>query len=461
MSRVSFDRSRILAAISVPLAAGLLAVACSFGEGGAGEAAAPPAQTSAVLFIGDGMGPGYITAARVALGGSSGRLRLDDMPYTAVMRTHSEDSPVTDSAAAASAMGCGRKTASGVICQDESAIYAARDGKPLESIAIWAKKRGLRVGVITNTRVTHASPAAFYAIHNDRDQERDLARQAVASPLDILLGGGRATFLPEPHDVGGRLPDDVEDLEATARGRGWRVVTTADELFALTTPEEPVLGLFAESHLPYEIEMDRAPTAGRRAERTRTAPTLVEMVSWAIDRLVGSGDPFLLIVEGGRIDHAGHDNRARAAIVEMAALDEAVGIALDRLDPQTTLLLVTADHDTGGLTINGYPKEEAGIWGTYRTEWGPPETYSVLTFSTGPGLEDREASLPEESEDRRPSGTRLESAAHTALDVHLYAWGREAEQVHGTFENTAVYWLLRAHLEGEEPDRATLTRAPR
>jgi alkaline phosphatase len=80
---------------------------------------------------------------------------------------------------------------------------------------------------------------------------------------------------------------------------------------------------------------------------------------------------------------------------------------------------------------------------------------------TGPGLENREASLPNEADDRRPSGIRLDSAAHTGVDVQLYAWGKGAEQVHGTFENTAVYWLLRAHLEGKEPDRAALTRGPR
>ena len=129
--------------------AGVTAVSCG---------ASGPTR-SAVLFIGDGMGPTYVTATRVARGGSGGGLRLDRLPYTALSRTHSADSPVTDSAAAASAMACGQKTANGVLCEDATAVYNKQDGRKLESIAVWAKKSGLRVGLITTTTVTHATPA--------------------------------------------------------------------------------------------------------------------------------------------------------------------------------------------------------------------------------------------------------------------------------------------------------------
>jgi alkaline phosphatase len=157
------------------------------------------------------------------------------------------------------------------------------------------------------------------------------------------------------------------------------------------------------------------------------------------------------MVEGGRIDHAGHANWARTLVDETAAFDEAIGYAVDRLDPKTTLVLVTADHETGGLSINGYPDEKDGIWSAYRDPWGEKgdEPYPVLTFSSGPGTKRQTRQAPYGADDPRPSGLSLGSAAHTGVDVVLYAWGAGAERVHGTLENTSVYTILREHLEGK------------
>lgn len=452
--RESFSGS--LLAVMV-LVAGALPSACADGRG-IGQQNADRGAASAVLFIADGIGPGYVTAARLTLAGTRGRLRLDEIPYTAIMRTYATDSPVTDSAAAASAMACGHKTANGVICQDSSAISGERDGRRLESIALWAKRRGMRVGIVTTTTVTHATPAAFFGVHNDRDAERDLARQAIDSPLDFIIGGGRREFEPGRVDSENREADD-EDLMATARSSGWRVVEDASSLMEITDLEKPVLGLFASEHLPYE--WDSGPDAGPdgNSDEPRSAPTLARMTTWAIERLLGSGEPFLLIVEAGRIDHAGHANRARAAMIEMKALDDSVGVALDRLDPETTLVLVTGDHETGGLAINGYPDEKDGIWGTYFSEW-QDRTYSVLTFATGPGMGEGSPESFDPAVDPRPSGVRLESAAHTGTDLPLYGWGAGAELVRGTVDNTAVYRLLRGHIEGVRPDRDDLINPP-
>ncbi|MFQ5877360.1 MAG: alkaline phosphatase [Acidobacteriota bacterium] len=437
----------------------IVVVTLVLAAGGCREPAGPaaPAAASAVLFIADGMGPGYTAVTRVALGGSGGRLRLDGLPNTALLRTHAADAPVTDSAAAASAMACGRKAPNGVICQDASAVFGRRDGKRLESVALWAARRGLRVGVLTTTRVTDATAAAFYATHNDRSREREIARQAIASPLDFLLGGGRAAFRPEGGEEVAWSGDDREDLERSARRRGWRVVHTSRELGSIASLQRPVLGLFAAGPLPYEVPGDGAGAAG--GGRSREAPTLEEMTVWAIDRLAGTGEPFLLVIEAGRIDHAGHRNWARTAVAETAALDRAVGEAVDRLDPETTLLLVTADHETGGLVLNGYASEAEGIWTTYHPVDGGG-SYPVLTFATGPSGAGGERSGPSGPDDARPAGFGAESAAHTGTDVVLYGWGKSSELVRGTLENTAVYWLLRAHLEGRTPERSLLTRAP-
>jgi alkaline phosphatase len=434
-------RERALAA----LAACLAAAACASGE-------AAHAGRSAVLFIVDGMGSSYVTATRIARAGSAGRLHLDAMPRTALVRTHAADSPVTDSAAAASAMACGQKAVNGVICQDASAVYGERDGRRLEPIGLWAGKRGVRVGVVTTAALTDATAAAFYAVHNNRDHQRSIARQAIGSGLAFILGGGRRYFGAGPPAVeeDGWSPTDAEDLEATARARGWRLVDSAAALRAVTSLETPVLGLFAPVDLPFE--------AGGREKRT--APTLVEMTGWAIGALTATGGPFLLVVEAGRPDHAGHANWARTLVDEMAALDAAVGQAMEKLDPKTTLLLVTGDHETGGLAINGYPDEKDGIWSTYRPRSGD-DPYPVVTFASGPGLRNGSRPAPHGPDDPRPSGIPLRSGAHTAVDVPLYAWGAGSDGIHGTIENTAIYSILRSTLEGKDPVLRPADRAPR
>jgi len=174
------------------------------------------------------------------------------------------------------------------------------------------------------------------------------------------------------------------------------------------------------------------------------------MTRWAVDILKKSDRPFFLMVEGGRIDHAGHANWARTLVDETAAFDEAIGYAIDTLDPKTTLVLVTADHETGGLAMNGCPDEKDGIWSLYRDPFGykGDGPYPVITFSSGPGTTRQKHEPPHGPDDPRPSGIALESAAHTGVDVTLYAWGAGAEEVHGTLENTAIYSLLRGYLEG-------------
>jgi alkaline phosphatase len=434
------------------LSVGLFALLLAGASGCARTGSAMPPPPGAVLFIADGMGPAYVTATRLAQGGRDGRLRLDGMPHTAIMKTWAADGPVTDSAAAASAMACGVKTVNGALCEDATAVSGKAHGKRVESVAIWAKGQGMLVGIVTTARVTHATPAAFYATHHDRDAERDIARQAIAAPIDFLLGGGRRPF--------GRAPDwwpkeDLDDLEAAAGAAGWRLVTTAAELRAVADLDRRVLGLFAPDHLPYEAErlaaLEKAPAAAGGQP-----PALVEMTRWAIDRMTGSGRPFLLVVEAGRPDHAGHDNRARTLVDEMSAFDEAVGVAIDTLDPRATLVLATGDHEAGGLTINGYPGWSAGVWGTTQ-ERG--RRYPVLTFMTGPGRRGSPGDSPYGRDDLRPSGIALPDGLHTGVDLPLYAWGAGADRVRGTLENTAVYHLLRAHLEGRAVDRETLTTA--
>jgi alkaline phosphatase len=440
---------QVLLLSMLPAVAGRSATGSPAAAAGATAASRAPGR-SAVLFIGDGMGPAYVTATRVAKGGSAGRLHLDDFPYTALVRTWSATGPVTDSAAAASAYACGQKTVNGVLCEDATAVYDRRDGARLESIARWAKRRGLRVGLVTTTRVTHATPAAFYATDDGRDHERAIARAAIDSGLDFILGGGWRFFGADAPSVAtdGWQPSDRDDLVAAARTKGWRVVMTGGELRAVTSLSRPVLGLFDADHLPYEAPAPIAP---------RPAPTLRDMTRWAIAALRRAGRPFFLMVEGGRIDHAGHESWARTLIDETAAFDAAIGEATRLLDPKSTMVLVTADHETGGLAINGYPEEKDGLLGSVPSEEGATP-HPVLTFAGGPGTTAGERGAPYGSADPRP--TLFADSAHTGVDVVLYGWGAGAWQVRGTLDNTAVHVLLLDHLSSRASKRSDLTGPP-
>ena len=431
------------AACLAPRAAGIApsgTVPSGAAQPGVAPAVRNPLDRSAVLFIADGLGPAYVTATRMARGGEDGVLNLDSMPYTAIVRTYAFDDPVTDSAAAATAMACGRKTVNGVLGQDSTAVYGQHDGRPLESITTWARRRGLRVGIVTTARVTHATPAAFYASHNDRDLEEAIARQALGADLDLLLGGGREMFRRT-------LEIGEANLEKRVAERGWRLVTDAAGLEAVAAPEDRVLGLFADDHMPYEperVKMEAAAAAPAARRGSAAVPSLTVMTVWSIGRLSQGGRPFLLVVEGGRPDHAAHENWALTLIDEVAAFDDAVGAALGRLDPATTLVLATGDHETGGLAISS--RKDSG---------------TVLTFATGPGTKQKAERAPHSWSDLAPTSLHDPHGEHTAVDVPLYAWGAGADQVHGTLENTAVFYLLRAHLEGKTPDRDSLVHAAR
>jgi alkaline phosphatase len=366
---------------------------------------------SAVLLIGDGMGPNYVTAAR--LNHPVGALALDRLPHTALIKTASASHLVTDSAAAATAIACGQLTTNGVLCQGPTGADQS-PGQRLESLAEWARARGILVGIVTNTTVTDATPAAWYAHTPTWHEEAANAIQLRASSLNFVLGGG-ARYVPAEVDWS-----------------PWQVIRDPAALpDGPATPEMRVLGVFADGHLPYENPVNPSQL------KLRT------LVDWALRAMTSSGRPFLLVIEGGLIDHAGHENLARTAVNETQAFDAVVEHVVRTVDPASTLVLATADHEVGGLTLNGYPEQGDSIFMSY--PYGP-----VLTFSIGPGLSTSTANSPFE-DDPRPSHIPLDSGEHTGGDVILYGWGMGAGAVAGTLDHTAVYRLLREHLR-HNPD---------
>ena len=338
----------------------------------------PPAQPSAagsiarnvVLFIGDGMGVSTVTAARIFDGQSLGmtgeehELIFETFPHVALVKTYNTNQQVPDSAGTATAMMTGRKTRAGVInigpearrrdCQESL-------DQPLIPIGVIAKERGKWVGIVTTTRLTHATPASVFAHTPERDWEsdrylpesdwalgcRDIAHQLahfdVAGGLDVALGGGRAEFFGGELDGNRRVGQDNLIQQWRDANTGRTFVSTRDELAQLQ-PGQQVLGVFSRSHLTYVAE--RVPDT--------TEPTLAEMTTAAIDLLEEGEDGYFLMVEGGRIDHGHHDGKPGYALLETQAFARAIEAALERVDLKETLVLVTADH-SHVFTISGYP----------------------------------------------------------------------------------------------------------
>ncbi len=299
---------------------------------------APETSPGIILFIGDGMGTIQRQAATWLGLGENGVLAMDAMPVRGSAITSSANNEVTDSAAASTALATGQLTNNqflGVNSQKELLV----------TILELAQNQGWSVGLVTTTQLTHATPAAFAVHHPSRDDTLIIARQMMEKQVDVLLGGGEDDFFSRGEDGcftgNGRQPKGA-DLVALAIGEGYSYVCSAEQLAALEPSQtNRVLGLFAGGGMesPY-------------------SPTLSEMTQTAIDILSQDPDGFFLMVEGGQIDWAGHDRDAEKIIQDTLSLDAAVTIGQTyALGHPETLVIVTADHETGGMKLN---KDGAG-----------------------------------------------------------------------------------------------------
>ena len=292
-----------------------------------------------ILMIGDGMGPSHVEAAWLYSNRVLGKeLRMVEMMKsgrTAYLVNDTADAIVTESAAAATQIACGVKVPA-------RAVGMGPDGKtPCKTVLEMAKEKGLATGLVTTSGITDATPASFAAHVEHRSDEASVASQELQTGVDVLLGGRKQFFLPVA--AGGQRKDS-RDLVEEARRAGYAVTGTASELQQAGSGK--ILGLFNMGNMAYEI--DRAKTA---------EPSLVEMTAKTLEVLAKNPRGFFAMIEGGRIDHAAHRNDAAATIRDTLAFDDAVGVALEfqRKNPDT-LIIVTADHETGGLALIGHSK---------------------------------------------------------------------------------------------------------
>ncbi|GAA5886199.1 hypothetical protein JCM3774_005713, partial [Rhodotorula dairenensis] len=346
-------------------------------------------QIQVILMISDGMGPASETLARsyvqyLASSNSTtalpprsllnesswanlevgfrgrpdgqGRLPLDDM-LVGTSRTRSSNSLITDSAAGATAFSCALKTYNGAI-----GITPAQ--APCGTILEAAKRQGFATGLVATSRITHATPASFYAHVPDRDLETEIADFLVDEdgsslkglPVDFAFGGGRCFFLPNGTD--GSCRTDNKDLLARAKEKGIKVVQGMAELREYREKggdDATVLGLFADDHMDYEIDRQK------NTILTNEQPSLKEMTIQALRHLSSAGQKgkrkgFFLMIEGSRIDMAGHNNDPVGHIHDILSYQSTVQHVQQWVKAQNdrgtpTMLISVSDHETGGLTV--------------------------------------------------------------------------------------------------------------
>ena len=427
----------VLLAVPLPVAAS----GCATVQPPASDAA-PSLPRNVVLLIADGFGPASAALGRAATGAP---LALDGVLVGSV-ETSATDGRVTDSAASATAYACGTKTYAGAIAVDTT-------GAPCRTLLEAAGARGMATGLVATSRITDATPAAFAAHVADRDGEDEIARQLAVSGIDLLVGGGARLFAG---------PDDAAPLAGAMAADGRAVALDRagyDALGAL-----PAAALLAPSNLAYEI--DRGGT---------DQPSLAEMTEKALGLLAAEagGRGFVLVVEGSRIDDAAHRNDPAALLGDVLAYDRAVAAALAwAARDGTTLVVSTADHEAGGLTLG---REDMNRWdpapllratasfeamaarigaggdpaevirqalGYEALPEGAAEVFRDAVAARDPG-----ALLPLlESLASEPAGIGWTTKGHTAVDVGLYAWGPGADRFRGAMANDAVGRALFAAL---------------
>ncbi|MCP4366400.1 MAG: alkaline phosphatase [Planctomycetes bacterium] len=331
-----------------------------------------------IIMIGDGMGWAQVAVARSFVHGPGGELNMDKFEHSGYVSTFSLHSLVTDSAAAATAMATGHKTGNGIIGQSVH-------GEEYETILEMAGDEGKSTGLVTTTEVTHATPAAFAAHDDSREHAAAIAEDYLRhSQPDVIMGGGLRVWNTVP------LKE--------AKDAGYKVVFTKEELQAVDTSDtDKLLGLFDTGNMSYAMN------------RRMDEPSLIDMSLKVLELLSRDADGFFLMIEGGRIDHAGHDNNSRAVLYDTIAFDETVGAVVEWLGKNgladETLLIVTADHETGGLAVTG------------------PRDF-----------------LPKRG---NKAETKWIYRHHTAEDVPIWAQGPGAEKVNGHMDNTEVFELMR------------------
>lgn len=440
------------------------------------------------LFIGDGMSiPQRMAADEFVRINTKQGLAINSMPYSAVTTTRAANSFITDSAASGTAIACGEKTNNGAIGLDA-------EGKRITSIAEVARDSGRKVGIITSVTLNHATPAAFYGHRRSRGSYYEIGLDLVASDFNFFGGSGIAEHDNKKakkkaykgdtykHNESNDFKGDIYDL---AGQKGYKIVKGLDALNSLKKGDDKIIACANSSGLDLEID----------ADPSKNNPTIADFLKKGIE-LLDNQKGFFIMVEGGMIDWSCHANDAASALHEVKNLDNAVKVALEfaKKHPTETLIVVTGDHETGGLTMgfagtgyNSYierlclQKNSRGKLNSKLRKLGRgnkdvsfDDTKPILEETLGLKFvsEDKKAPMLltkkeiEELEDafkvwkkntqknealvstaikiaNNKAGLAWTSGAHTALPVLTTASGKNAEIFKGTIDNTDIAKILK------------------
>lgn len=438
-----------------------------------------------IFFLGDGMGPVTVTAARILKYKEEGSLNMDKLPRTARIKTFSLDAQTTDSAPSMAAYMTGVKTRNETLSLDATtkAFSPGRDaatnvansvnncpatgnGVASATLLELAIAKGKATGVVSTARLTHATPAATYAHVCHRNAEYEIARQAapggagyntaLGAGVDVLMGGISQYWTPFNATSNKQGRPDGRHLVAEMKAKGYSFVTDLLSLNAAPVAAgTKMLGLYdfavSQGHMSYNLDRDAS-----------KEPSLAQMTVKSLEILSKNTNGFFLMVEGGRIDHALHETNAARALDETIAFDDAIKAAIDKVktfDPTlaNTLIVVTADHDHT-MAFNGYGKrgdsplglsnsfidgtpnkDKNGVPYTTLVFGGGsnrPDTRSVLTT---PGVTDINY-LQEVAVRRGGKG----SETHGGGDVIMMSAGAGSTNFKGTLDNTKVFGLVKA-----------------
>ena len=331
----------------------------------------PNKNLNIILMIGDGMGLSQISAGMYSNKNTSA---LEEMEYIGLSKTHSYNQLVTDSAASGTAMACGEKTYNGVVGINPK-------NKQLESILEYCNSKDFSTALIATSSIVHATPASFYANVNSRSQYEDIALQLRYNSVDYFIGGGRKHF---------NRRSDKRNLIEEMEEEGYRIVNNLDNY---NDSNSKKLGFFTYADEPPPIN------SGRK-------PALESLVESTLNKLKNDEKPFFLMVEGSQIDWGGHANELAYVVSEFKDFNKAISSALSFAKKDgNTLIVVTADHETGGLALKKGNLKRGTVVGDFTT------------------------------------------IGHSGSMVPVFSYGPKSELFKGIYENTAIFSKLKVAVD--------------
>ena len=359
------------------------------------------------LFIGDGMGATHVAAAESylsyktdKLGGE--QLLMTTFPYYGTATTHSADRHVTCSSAAGTAIACGEKANNGT-------VGINKDSVNIKSVAYCLQEDGYNIGIITTVPVNHATPSAFYAHNIKRSNHYEIALDLPGSGFNFFASAG---FL----DYKGK-DGEKDDINQVIESQGYTVCYGLDEYNTNGADKDKVVFCQASS----KDESAENYVSDAKAEEDITIAKMVEL---GLESL-GDDEPFFIMCEGGTIDWAAHDNRTMSMVTDVIAFDQAVKVAYDFYlqHPEETLIIVTADHETGGLTLGA--GSSTINWEKLESEWIANDKKDLTDYDTN-------------RRHNKSCSIGWTTGSHTGGAVPVFAIGKGAENFNGRIDNTDI-----------------------